>query len=49
MGCSWSICQSFNTCVLDELSTGGADYCWKVADGRKVMGAIRSLVNSRSL
>ena len=33
-------------CVLDEASTDGAE-CNKVASGRRVASAIRSLVNAR--
>ena len=32
--------------VLDELETGGEEYCRKVARGRKVMGVFRSIMNS---
>ena len=35
--------------VLDESSTDGAECSWKVASKRKVVGAIRSLVNARDL
>ena len=35
--------------VLDESGGHGAECCRKVARGRKVLGAIRSLVNGRSL
>ena len=34
-------------CVLDELSTDGAQYSSKVASGREVAGAVKSLVNAR--
>ena len=36
-------------CVLDELGTDGAECSKKAASGRKVAGAIRSLVNARDL
>ena len=36
-------------CVLDESNTDEAECSRKVASGRKVAGAIRSLVNVRSL
>ena len=36
-------------CVLDESGTGGAECSRKVARGRRVAGAIRSLVNARDL
>ena len=36
-------------CVLDESGTDGAEYSRKVASGRRVAGAIRSLVNARDL
>ena len=36
-------------CVLDESGTDGAEYSMKVASGRRVAGAIRSLVNGRDL
>ena len=35
--------------VLDELGTDGAECSRKVASGRKVAGAIRSLINARDL
>ena len=34
-------------CVLDESSTDEAEYRRKVASGRKVVSAIRSVVNAR--
>ena len=36
-------------CVLDEAGTDGAVCCRKVASGRRVAGAIRSLINARDL
>ena len=36
-------------CVLDESSTDEAECNRKVASGRRVAGAIKSLVNARSL
>ena len=36
-------------CVLEESGTDEAEFRWKVASGRRVAGAIRSLVNARSL
>ena len=36
-------------CVLDELSTDKEECRRKVASGRKVTGAIRSLANTRDL
>ena len=36
-------------CVLDEVSTDGVECSRKVASGRRVAGAIRSLVNARDL
>ena len=36
-------------CVLDESGTVGAECSRKVANGKKVAGAIRSLVNARDL
>ena len=36
-------------CVLDEPGTDEAECSRKVASGRRVAGAIRSLVNARSL
>ena len=35
--------------MLDESGTDGAECSRKIASGRKVAGAIRSLVNARSL
>ena len=35
--------------VLDKLGTYGAEYSRKITNGRKVAGAIRSLVNARDL
>ena len=36
-------------CFLDESGTNGAEYSRKVVSGRRVAGAIRSLVNARKL
>ena len=36
-------------CVLDESGTDGAESSMKVAIGRRVAGAIKSLVNARDL
>ena len=36
-------------CVLDESGTDGAECSRKVASGRRVAGAIRSLVNAGDL
>ena len=36
-------------CVLDESSTDEAECCRRVASGRRVAGAISSMVNARSL
>ena len=36
-------------CVLDEACTDGSEYSRKVASGRRVAGAFRSLVNARNL
>ena len=36
-------------CVLDESGTDGAECSRKVASGRRVAGAIRSLVNAKDL
>ena len=36
-------------CVLDESDTDGAECSRKVASGRRVVGAIRSLVYARDL
>ena len=36
-------------CVLDESGTNGAECSKKVASGRRVAGAIRSLANARDL
>ena len=36
-------------CVLDESGTDGAECCRKVASGRRLVDAIRSLVNARYL
>ena len=36
-------------CVLHQSGTDEAEYSRKVANGRRVAGAIRSLVNARSL
>ena len=36
-------------CVLNESDTGDAKCCTMVASGRKVAGAIRSLVNAMGL
>ena len=36
-------------CVLDESGTDGVECSRKVASGRRVAGAIRSLVNARDL
>ena len=42
--------QNLNTCgVLDESGTDGAECSRKVANGRRVAGAIRSLANARDL
>ena len=35
--------------LLDELGTGGDEYCKKVACRREVVGAIKSLVTGTSL
>ena len=35
--------------VLNETGIYGAECHWKVAKGRKFVGALRSLVNARSL
>ena len=50
MGCNWNICWNLNTLgMLGESGTDKADYCRKVVSGRKVAGAIKFLVNARSL
>ena len=36
-------------CVLDESGTDGAECNRKIASGRRVAGAMRSLVNARDL
>ena len=36
-------------CVLDKSGTDGEECSRKVASGRRVVGAIRSLVNGRNL
>ena len=36
-------------CVLDESGTDWAECSRKVANGRRVVGAIRSLINARNL
>ena len=36
-------------CFLDEAGTDGAECSRKVANGRRVAGAIRSLINSKDL
>ena len=36
-------------CVLNESGTDGAECCRKVASGKRIAGAIRSLVNVRDL
>ena len=36
-------------CILDESGTDGPEFRRKVTSGRRVAGAIRSLVNTRSL
>ena len=36
-------------CVLDESSTDGAEGSWKVASGRRIVGAVRSPFNARDL
>ena len=36
-------------CILDDSGTDEAEYSRKVASGRRVAGALRSLVNARSL
>ena len=36
-------------CVLDRTATDGAECSRKLASGRRVVGAIRSLVNARDL
>ena len=36
-------------CVLDESGTNGAECNRKVANGRRVAGAVKSLVNARDL
>ena len=36
-------------CVLDKSGTDGAECSRKMASGRRVKGAIRSLVNARNL
>ena len=36
-------------CVLDEAGTDGAECSRKLASGRRVAGAIRSLVNAREM
>ena len=47
----WSMYQTFNICdiFLEESSTGDAECRRKAESWRKVTGAIRSLVNARSL
>ena len=39
----------YSECVLDESGTDWAECNRKVASGRRVVGAIRSLVNARDL
>ena len=50
-GHDWSKHQEFKYlgCVLDESGTDVVKCCRKVTYGRKVEGAIRSLVNTRGL
>ena len=36
-------------CVLDKSGTDGAECSWKVVSGRRVAGAIRSIVNAMDL
>ena len=44
------MCQNLHTwCILDESGTGVAECRLKVASGRKVAGAFRSLVNAKGL
>ena len=43
------ICFKYLECVLDETGTDGTECTWKVVSGRRVAGAIRSLVNARDL
>ena len=45
----WNMYQNLNTCVVDESSTDDAEGHRKVANGRKVAGASRSLVNDMGL
>ena len=52
MGFVWSTSLNlikYLRCVLDESGTDGAECSMKVASGRRVAGAIRSLVNARDL
>ena len=49
--CDWSMCQNLNTwsVFLDESGSDEAECHAKVASGRRVAGAIRSLVNAKDL
>ena len=50
MGFIWSMSLNLNIWgVLDESSMDGAECSRKVVSGRRVAGAIRSLVNARDL
>ena len=50
MGCDWSMCQNLNIWdLLEESDRDEADCHRNVASGRRVAGAIRSLVNDRGL
>ena len=49
MGFVLSMSQNLNICVLDESGADGAECSRKVTSGRRVAGAIRSMVNARNL
>ena len=48
MECNWSMCQNLNTWeVSDESSSDEAECLRKVASGKRVASAIRSIINDR--
>ena len=52
MGCNWSISYNLNTldvCWIKQVQMDEAECHWKVASGRMVAGATRSLANARDL
>ena len=46
---SFRACIKYLGCILDEISTDGAECSRKVASGRRITGEIRPLVNAMDL